>query len=123
NGGGMGDAHQPGGDGESVLLIGVHQRSRDEHERLVRANQEKRGRHLPAVSHTKSRVVLGLCEQVVEGFELAWLLHRAKGRRIGLMMQAGATSPCGRPPFLRSAIIAADRTNFRERRNAWEPHE
>ena len=80
----MGDAHKPGGGGEGVFLVGVHQRSRDEHERPVSANQKKRGRHLPAVAHTKPGVMLGLCEQVVEGFEfvrLHWQYGDANGTK------------------------------------------
>jgi len=76
----MGDAHKPGGGGESVFLVGVHQRGRDEHDRTVRADQEKRGRHFPDVPHTKPGVMLGLCEQVVEGFKFV-RLHWCKGGR------------------------------------------
>ena len=35
------------------------------------ADQKERRRQPPAVTHTKLGVVLGLCEQVVEGFKLA----------------------------------------------------
>jgi hypothetical protein len=66
----MGDAHKPGGGGESVFFIGVHQRGRDEHDRPVRANKKKRGRHLPAVPHTKFGVMLGLREQIVKRLKL-----------------------------------------------------
>ena len=76
NCGGMGDAHKPGGGGESVFLIGIRQRSRDEHERPVRANQEKRGRHLSTVAHTEPGVVRGLRKQVIQRFKLAGRLQR-----------------------------------------------
>jgi len=76
--GGMGDAHKPGGVGESVFLVRIHQRSRDEHERPVRANQEKRGRHFSAVTHTKPSVMLGLCKQVIKRLKLVRRLQRRK---------------------------------------------
>jgi hypothetical protein len=71
----MGDAHEPGGCGESVLFIFIRLRSRDKHERPVCANQEKRRSHFPAVAHTEFSVMAGLGQKVVERFELARLLH------------------------------------------------
>ena len=91
----MGDAHKPGGVGESVFLVGINQRSRDEHERPIRANQKKRGRHLPAVAHTKPGVMLGLREQIVESFKfvrLHWQYGDASGAKGQESVQAlGAT--------------------------------
>lgn len=80
----MGNAHKPGGGGEIVFLVGIHQRSRDEHERAVRADQKKCGRHFPAVAQTKPGVMLGLGEQVVEGFKfvrLHWQYGDANGAK------------------------------------------
>lgn len=74
----MGDAHEPGVGGESVLFIFIRQRRRDKHKRSVRPNQKKRGGHLPTVAHTKFRVMAGLGHKVVECFELARLLHCRK---------------------------------------------
>jgi hypothetical protein len=76
NGGGMGDAQETGGGGEVVFLVGVRQRSRDEHERPVSANQEKSGRHFPAVAHAKLGVLLGIGQQVIQRFRFSLRLHR-----------------------------------------------
>jgi hypothetical protein len=84
----MGDAHEPGGGGESVLFIFIRQRSRDEHERPVRADQKKRGSHFPAVAHTEFSVMASLSHEVIERFELAWLLHWTKFEPGGIFNQA-----------------------------------
>ncbi len=97
--GGMGDAHKPCGVCKSVFLVVVHQRSRDEHERPVRANQEKRGCHFPAVAHTEFRVVRGLGEQVVGRFKLGRLLHWRYdgGRRRMQKVEKVAAPPATEP--------------------------
>jgi hypothetical protein len=71
----MGDAHEPSGGGESVFFIFISQRSWDEHERPIRADQKESGSHFPAVAHTEFRVMAGLGHEVIERFELARLLH------------------------------------------------
>jgi hypothetical protein len=58
-------------DGTAVVGDGF----RHEHQRPVRANEKKRGRHPARITYTKSGVMLGLRQQVVEGFEFGWLLH------------------------------------------------
>ena len=81
----MGDAHEPGRGGEGVFFRFIRQRSRNEHDRAVGADQEKRGRHLSTVVHAKLGIMLGLREQIVERCELAWRLHR---RNLGALQFA-----------------------------------
>ena len=75
-----GDAHEPGGGGKGVFFIFIRQRSRDEHERTVRANHKKRWCHLAAVAQAEPGIMLGLSKQVVERFKLAGRLQRRNFR-------------------------------------------
>ena len=100
DGGGVGDAHEPGGGGKSVFFAFIRQRSRDEHKRTVRANQEKRGSHLAAVTHTEFRVMAGLGHEVVERFELGRLLHCRKFELEENFNQAANTE---KPPPVRGS--------------------
>ena len=48
---------------------------RDEHDRAIRADQEKHRRNAPDAAHGMIRVMLGLCEQVIERFGFRLQLH------------------------------------------------
>jgi hypothetical protein len=69
------NAHQACGRGKIVFCVFIGKVVRHEHERAVRADQEKCRRQPPHVAHGKIRVMLGVDEQVIQRFGFWLRLH------------------------------------------------